>query len=488
MAKCYVFLPPAGGSASLATIYANADGGVCSIPWSADNVSASLGGWETSSGTLSAGYSFTNFDAVINAQLGYGATSVVVVLQPISFAPANGYTPNYVFTAGYATSISSPTGQLFTSTSPSYPGAGTIPVNTCAQGVDNTAYPVTFQSPFVTAWVAAVKAALNHMKGASYASKIAYVRVGCSTGGQSNPVTVAALETQCSPQTFAALETAWLAYLATVQSGILSTSSGLTFDQGITGGLGSPPNSLPYSFADAMAAPAVTNGFGVGVQGLQNSDITAFVNHGTTSGGSHIQGYSSGDFCYVWSQPGAALYELQTVAASNPAYVGNPPVGTMGSLVALLPFAVQRGTTHLELYYSDWQVAYDPSNSYYALYGSAYRSAIQGVRIGTPTNPIGIVTGTFQRPDGTPVNGLAQFSLSGDGTALTTACYVPITVKFPVVAGTLSCSVVFNDQLIPTGSTYQITVKDGYGMGGQIWGGKYQLIGGTANLNTLVPM
>ena len=381
-AKMYVFQPPTSSSSALTTIYANSDGAVVAIPWSADNVSASLGGWETSSGSASAGYSFTHFDAVINQQLDFGAASVVVILEPISFEPANGYSPNYIFTSTYATAIGSPTGQLATCTSPAYPGAGTITVNTCAQGVDATAYPAAFQAPFATPWQAAVTAALNHMAGASYASKIAYVRVGLSTGGQSNPVAIAGMETLCTPATFAGLKTAWLAYMGTVETAMNAAASGFIFDQGISGGTGTAPNSLPYSFADSMALTAVGNGFGIGGQGLQNSDITAYGNHGNASGGAAIQNYPSSDFVYNWYAAGAGLKESQTVAASNPAYEGIPPGGTMGSLVPLLPFARARGTNSFEIYYSDWRVAYDPGYASYALYGSGYRSVFTATRTG----------------------------------------------------------------------------------------------------------
>jgi hypothetical protein len=103
-----------------------------------------------------------------------------------------------------------------------------------------------------------------------------------------------------------------------------------------------------------------------------------------------------------------------------------------------------------------------------------------------PGSPItlGLVTGLFIYPNGSPVTGSAQFKLSAD-FACATACYGPTVVSFPVTAGTLSCSVIFNDVLSPTGSTYQITVKDtGFG---QVWGGNYRLVSGTANLNLLAP-
>lgn len=463
MAKLFVFQPPAAGSSILTSaIYPNADGGVVAIPWSADkHALAVLGGWETSSGSASGGYSFTNFDAVINAQLGYGAASVVVILQPVSFEPANDYTPNYVFTTGYATSISSPTGQLFTAASTDYPGAGTITVNTCAQGVDNTAFPVAFQAPFVTAWKAAVAAALNHMASASYASKIAYVRVGCSTGGQSNPVSVAALETQCSPANLTGLTTAWLAYVDAVEDAIIATSSGFKFDQAISGGLFSGINAVPYSFADAMAAQAVPNGFGVGSQGLQNYDITAFAAHGTNSGGNAVSGYPSSDFCYVWAtDTGAPLYESQTVAASTPNYVGNPPHGTMGSLVPLIPFAIARGTTHLELYYQDWQVAYDPTNSFNATYGPGYQATFNAARGITTMSLNTLENGGFSDIEGQPLaNGYLTWELSHDEAALASSLQVVGGLSRTVQLdnnGNVAGSPQFqnNDTLTPAGSFY----------------------------------
>lgn len=107
---------------------------------------------------------------------------------------------------------------------------------------------------------------------------------------------------------------------------------------------------------------------------------------------------------------------------------------------------------------------------------------------GNPAPPpgLGIVTGTFKTPDGTPVNGYAQFKLSHEGTDLTIACFSSQVVKFPVVGGSLTASVIFNDVLAPGGSAYHVTVKDnGWG---QVWNGAYSLTSGTANLNTLLPV
>jgi hypothetical protein len=379
VAKLYVLSPPASGGGSLATIYGNADGASLIIPWSADLVDPSLGGWETSSGSASAGYNFTNFDAVINTQLGYGAKSIVVVLAPIasggSSAGVNHLTPSYVFTSGWASTLSAP--QLYTCADVDYPGGGTITDGTCAEGVDNTAYPAAFETPFVTAWKNAVAAALAHMKSASFAPKIAYVRVGGGSNGEWLPYAETGLLTQVSPSTLAQLQTVWTAYLAGVESEMLAADTPFTFDQSLNGGV----LSIPYSFADAEATIAAANDFGLGDQGLQNNDLTLYASVGNGSGGSEVGGYPTNDHGYSFnaysSQP---LLEFQTAQPSNPAYVGNPPAGTMGSLVPLLPYALARGATAVELYYQDWQVAYDPTNSNYATYHGAYQLAIQAAR------------------------------------------------------------------------------------------------------------
>ena len=378
-AKAYVFsnsvLPD---SPALRAIYTHADGGVVNCFWSRDNPSGPAGGgWESSSGSSSGGYNFTDMDRLINAQLSYGAKSIVLTLAPVNYNGQNRATPNYVFTTGWATAVSSPTGQLFTAASTEYPGNGSIPLGTCAQGVDNTAFPVAFQKPFYTAWNAAVTAALNHLKTASYASKIAYIRVGGSAGGEWIPYgATTALLTQVSPSTLAQLNTVWNTYCQSVESNIVAANSGFVFDQCMNGG----PFGIPYYFADSEVTTAKANGFTISDMGLQNFDIQAFTNYGNTDGGSNTSGFPSNNFAYNFSLGGANGYKLQTVAASDPTYVGNPPHGTMGSLVPLLPFALQRGATHLELYYQDWQVAYDPTSPNYATYSAVYQTAIQSAR------------------------------------------------------------------------------------------------------------
>jgi hypothetical protein len=422
--KVYVLSPPLAGGPALASMYANADGGALIIPWTWDApLNAALGGWESSNGgcTASAGYSWTNFDNVINTQLGYGAASMVVHLAPTSSgghaAGVNHDTPCYVFSTNWATSLSAP--QLYTCADTDYPGAGTITPGHCAQGVDNTAFPVAFQTPFVTAWSNAVAAALAHMKTASYASKIAYVSVGGGTNGEWLPYAVTGLETQITPSTIAQLQTTWLAYMSTIESTMIAANSGFKLNQTLNGGL----LQVPYTFADAAATLATGNGFGLADQGMQGSDITAFANFGNASGGSLTNNtYPSGDHAYNFSTyPGAPIHEFQSASFSNPQYVGTPPAGTQGSLVPMLPYGVARGGTRFELYYADWQVAYDSTVTNYANYHLAYQQSIQAVRLGGSTLTVtsgvgGSVIDNYQEINCTAVNCIGTYVT---GTTLT---------------------------------------------------------------------
>lgn len=369
MAKLYVFTPPTSSSSALTAAYAVASGGVVSIPWSADVKPASLGGWETSSGSASAGYNFTDFDAIINNQISFGAASIVVVLSPIDFGGSNTSTPQYVFTSGWAASLSAT--QLYTAAASDYAGSGAISPPGSAQGVDNTAFPAAWMTAFQTAWINAITAALNHMKAQSYASKIAYVRIGGGAGGEWFPWGTAGLLTiPGGPTTVAALKTLWInSYMAAVESAIVALGSGFHFVQAMDGGFAT--ESVPYNWCDAEATLAVSNGFGIGCEGLKGNDISAFAAHGTTSGGSNYSGFPSMDHGYNFFSSGASRLQFQTSAASDPTGVSQP-----GSLVPLLPYATARGATDIELYWADWQVAYDSTSSNYATYHAAYQSAI----------------------------------------------------------------------------------------------------------------
>jgi len=403
MAKVYVFTPPNAGSSILtSTIYPNADGASVEIPWSADILAPSAGGWETSNGTntASAGYSWTNFDAVIQNQLNYGAHSVVVSLSPISFSNGvgrgNKTSPQYIFSTNWAASLSVP--QLYTGATSDYPGDALIPYGTCAQGVDNTAFPAAWTTPFLTAWKAAVGQALTHMAGQSYAPYIAYIRVGGGAGGEWFPWATQALETLCSPANVAGLKTQWMAYNNTMQSYITGLGTGFQFVQAMDGGFAS--QNIPYHWCTSEATNAVTNSMnGIGTEGLKGQDITNFNAVGYADGNTHVSGYPSMNSAYLFKtylrSSQLTHLQTQTSAASDPTNTNQP-----GSLVPLLPYATNTiFSTDIELYYVDWQVAYDPANTNHGTYGAAYAQAIQTARGIVASWQSDVYADTFKVPE-----------------------------------------------------------------------------------------
>ena len=51
-------------------------------------------------------------------------------------------------------------------------------------------------------------------------------------------------------------------------------------------------------------------------------------------------------------------------------------------MVTLLPFALGLNTQIIEVYAVDFEVAYDPANPNYAMYGAAYRQAYRSAAAG----------------------------------------------------------------------------------------------------------
>lgn len=103
---------------------------------------------------------------------------------------------------------------------------------------------------------------------------------------------------------------------------------------------------------------------------------------------------------------------------------------------------------------------------------------------------MGVCTGTFQFPNGSPVaNGLYQFKLSQEAIESPTACIAPTLISgYLDNNGNLTATFLFNDVLITstgTTTTYQLTIKAN--VGGQVWNENYYLTGTAANLNIIPP-
>lgn len=102
---------------------------------------------------------------------------------------------------------------------------------------------------------------------------------------------------------------------------------------------------------------------------------------------------------------------------------------------------------------------------------------------------MGVVTGTFQLPNGSPVaNGIFQWKLSSDAVG-TSACIAPVLFSGSLdTNGNMTSTFAFNDALTTSAginTTYQLTIKASNG--GQVWNENYYLTGTAANINTILP-
>ena len=232
---------------------------------------------------------------------------------------------------------------------------------TCQENGQTLQYPVYYAGSYKTNYKAFIQAVMNRY-GAN--NNIGYIRFGLARGGEVFPTCLPQMMAFSSVTAISDFNTIWQNYITemtslqnSAQSAILSRAGHVAQLMAAINQYGSP---VQYSVIAFEAQNAKSLGFGIGSQGLQASDITAF-NAGRPCGS---------DWCHAFQTNfGGVPLELQTIAASDPA---NAPGGT-GSLTALLPFALSLRTQILEVYVQDLQVAYDPTSPNYAQYGQAYR-------------------------------------------------------------------------------------------------------------------
>lgn len=215
-------------------------------------------------------------------------------------------------------------------------------------------YPVPYEAPYVTAFEPFVAAAIAHFNASANFSQISYMRVGRSVGGEAYPYCVSNMENLPSPNTYS--KAGWLQYYTDIDQFVQQqapkmqiidplneSGSGATADTSY----GSSEASIAVTFKNASG---VTNG--IGSQGLQASDITNYTSNGDCSS----------DWCGAFNsnfQLGIPL-ELQQASLSAPVPISGTDSAT-GDLRPLLPFAVDRYMTILELYALDALLAYDPN-------------------------------------------------------------------------------------------------------------------------------
>ncbi|HVI08037.1 MAG TPA: hypothetical protein VND65_07050 [Candidatus Binatia bacterium] len=276
----------------------------------------------------------------------------------------NTMTPAYVFTTSWANSVGASTPQDVAYCE-FYPGNGTF-VNTTANantaGFDSTGYPVVYEKPFMTAYQNFIGKVIQQYNGNS---AIGYMRFGLSVGDEADAYCTQQLQGLPSPNTFAAdpSPSTWENYVQAMDTfehrqspavQLMESMNSLDTDPGVT---------LP----DFEASTAVSDGFGFGSNGWQNSDIQASAS-GTPC---------TSDWCTMFdTYQGRVPLELQTATPSDPVDPVGPSNPT-GNLADLIPLAVQHHATILELALPDLYLAFDPNySSPYSSYHSSYNSAL----------------------------------------------------------------------------------------------------------------
>jgi hypothetical protein len=266
-------------------------------------------------------------------------------------------------------------------------------------------YPVPYETPYSTAYEAFVAAAIAHYNASANLSQISYMRVGRSVGGEAYPYCIANLEELPAPNTYSM--TGWLNYYTQIDEFVQAqgpkmqildplnqSGSGSTAD--LTYGSDEAAIAVTYNASNA------TNG--IGSQGLQASDITNYPGSDCSS-----------DWCAMFDMyyPTGIPLELQQLGLSAPVAIAGTNSAT-GDLRPLLPFAVTRHMTILELYYLDALLAYDPN--YCVLTSTAGAcDASSSVSIPTIELPAGDQYTYFQA-----VGQPGQTGATGDGSYATT--------------------------------------------------------------------
>ena len=288
-------------------------------------------------------YDWSSVDNLIAQWVGLGK-SVNLIVWGVSDSAPNTATPAYVLNDPAYQSVS------------------------CAIDGSTTAnpYPVYYSPGYKNNYQTFIQAVLNR-----YATNpnVGYIRFGTSQGGEAYPTCLDQLMTQGGFANIAQFDTQWESYVAeitafeqTALASIAASSGGNTVQ--LMAALNQFGTPVQYNVTSFEAQNAVSLGFGFGSQGLQLSDISNY----------KLGKPCSSDWCSNFAlYAGQVPLELQSILASDPT---NAPGGT-GSMVTLLPFALGLHTQIVEVYAVDFEVAYDPANPNYAMYGAAYRQAYQ---------------------------------------------------------------------------------------------------------------
>jgi hypothetical protein len=214
-------------------------------------------------------------------------------------------------------------------------------------------WPVPYEPPYKTAWEAFIAAASIHFNNSPNLSQITYMRIGRSAGGEAFPYCTDTLE--ALPGESAYTKAGWLQYYTDIDDFIQQQNPVIQMLDPLNEA-GSPSDNT-YGSAEAQIAVSHQNAKGkvngFGSQGLRASDIANYAQSADDC---------ASDWCAMFNNYYTAGYplELQQIDLSDPTASINPQSET-GDLRPLLPFAVERHMTILELYSFDALLAYDPN-------------------------------------------------------------------------------------------------------------------------------
>ena len=191
-------------------------------------------------------YDFNAFDSQLNRFIALGK-KVNIVTQPISPSGKNKYTPAYVFTPEWASSLGAPTLNVVTCSS--FAGDGT----------DNSGMPLPYELPFKQGLKNFIVQVIDHYKNNP---NIGYIRLGLAIGGDFFP--------RCSTVMPGYSDLMWTNYALEMNTFEASLKPTMQLMQSVT-----QINSANDGNADIEADNAVKNGITIGVQGWEKSDNKA---------------------------------------------------------------------------------------------------------------------------------------------------------------------------------------------------------------------
>ncbi|HTS35852.1 MAG TPA: hypothetical protein VMH04_09285 [Candidatus Solibacter sp.] len=210
--------------------------------------------------------------------------------------------------------------------------------------------PVFWNPGFMQSYQAFMRAVVDHFANNP---SVGYIRFGLGAGGEVFPACMHFMRDQGFS------DSTWQKYIFDM----LDFQKGLNSPKQLAVGInayGEPPH---LDFAAAVAARAAQDGIAIGNQGLTASDPR------NDADGKPCMA----NWCKIFREHRTKVpLVLQTGHPTEP-----DRSGEIGSLVDMLPFAVEQKVQIFELYPQDWLVAYDQYNPAYPRHHEEYQKVIE---------------------------------------------------------------------------------------------------------------